>query len=885
MKLFQWGSRKIRRNLAKGLAFALAFSLMSPTLALSAPTAENPESGAAVVETQNLRGEEADVDNTASPADADNTASPADADNTVPETGRKDDVEISSPSDAMYDEDGFLMDGEVTFDLKTEEVDVTEEEILEDGAVGIEIDDLATAANALPEYISLPVYINPLYEDVITEDDLITPEEALELQEEVLSFRQTKSLKKGALRGSAAQSALTPLQEAGAFLREAMKNRIISVEVTINLNDDPFSGYSYQEDFDSVLQEALKHDEASKDPKAGDYLRFQFGGLSDPRVSLLDSELTMYYTITYYDTAEQENELDEAIAGVLSELDLNGKNDDYKIAKIYDYITSHVVYDHANLNDSTYKLKYTAYAALVNGTAVCQGYSNLFYRLCLEAGVEARIVAGLGITASSPEGGNHSWNIVKIGSSYYNIDSTWDAGVSPSKYKYFLKNQTEFSAKHVRKLFNGVDYTASVFDTADSDYPYPDSAKVPTTGIVLSSPIGFALQDGKYHIDISFLPENAYDKAWTYEYSKTESTTGCSLGWLDQYMEITPNDSNGIIVMTFTANADPSISRTIRLPMSLSQQDMAGTMDEVSLTLGGDIGVNFYIDVPQYADINGVCTSVDDQNVIARFKVDGKRIDATGTYVKAVGEKRQYMFTCNVKAMEMSDTIGVKLIYKPGSGDEVQIPLVTSEGNTISNETGYEYSAMSYLEAVPQTDPDADLVGMVNAMKDYGEWNQVYFDHNASGIAPKDLSSKVNAQNLSGFVPQTEGSMPVGLTDHTTSLVLNSTTDIKHYFRVEEGHSISEYMFMVDGEECIPVKADSRYYVRIPGIAAHKLGTQYILSVTDGTDSFAEVYSALSYCEIVLRKLSDDPQNSDLCNVVRSIYLYNAAANQYSINH
>lgn len=57
---------------------------------------------------------------------------------------------------------------------------------------------------------------------------------------------------------------------------------------------------------------------------------------------------------------------------------------------------ANVKYDYENLDDTDYKLKYTAYAALLNGTAVCQGYANLLYRMALEAGIDARFISGLG---------------------------------------------------------------------------------------------------------------------------------------------------------------------------------------------------------------------------------------------------------------------------------------------------------------------------------------------------------------------------------------------------------------------------------------------------------------------------------------------------------
>ena len=102
-----------------------------------------------------------------------------------------------------------------------------------------------------------------------------------------------------------------------------------------------------------------------------------------------------------------------------------------------------MTYDYAHLNDSVYRLQYTAYGALIDGTSVCQGYAVLFYRMALQSGVDARVITGLG------NGGPHAWNIVKIGRCYYNLDSTWDAGTT--KYRYFLRNNQNFS-DHTRDV-------------------------------------------------------------------------------------------------------------------------------------------------------------------------------------------------------------------------------------------------------------------------------------------------------------------------------------------------------------------------------------------------------------------------------------------------
>ena len=126
---------------------------------------------------------------------------------------------------------------------------------------------------------------------------------------------------------------------------------------------------------------------------------------------------------------------ESTVKAVLDELNVYDAEEVDKITAIYDYICENVTYDEAGLASKN-PLSFSAYAALINKTSVCQGYANLFYRLALELGVDARVITGTG------NGGPHAWNIVRVGTKYYNLDATWDAG--KSTYEYFLCSEEDF---------------------------------------------------------------------------------------------------------------------------------------------------------------------------------------------------------------------------------------------------------------------------------------------------------------------------------------------------------------------------------------------------------------------------------------------------------
>ena len=185
-------------------------------------------------------------------------------------------------------------------------------------------------------------------------------------------------------------------------------------------------------------------------------------------------DLNMTYTVSYLSDAAQEEKVDREEAEVFQTLRLNGKSDYQKIKAIYDYICENVSYDYTNLDDDTYIQKYTAYAALIDKTAVCQGYASLFYRMALDAGVDARVIAG-------NTGGPHAWNIVRLNGKYYNLDSTWDAG--RENYSCFLKSMKAFSDHERDEEYSSSEFMEA-YPMAENDYPVNHVHNVLTDEVV-----------------------------------------------------------------------------------------------------------------------------------------------------------------------------------------------------------------------------------------------------------------------------------------------------------------------------------------------------------------------------------------------------------------
>ena len=301
-----------------------------------------------------------------------------------------------------------------------------------------------------------------------------------------------------------------------AELRSQMIDRQSTIEFKVKLEPGTI-------DLKDWWQEAIFH--VTGDGSSGDFLRWQFksygaGATPEKFNESWTGGYEVTYTVMWYTTSQQETQLNSYIKNtILPQLALGGKTTYQKVQAIYNWITKNVRYDYAHLNDSTYKLQYTAYAAAINKTAVCQGYANLFYRLANDAGIDCRIITG---TADGGNGvwGPHAWNIVKMDDgNYYCLDATWDEG--RSSYSYFLKGTAAFNEDHLVDTGEKATYFWSQYPVSNTDFA-PDAPAIPAAPRVT---IGNSSDSGKPKLTWA-----AVDGAAKYEiYRSTQQSTGFTL--------------------------------------------------------------------------------------------------------------------------------------------------------------------------------------------------------------------------------------------------------------------------------------------------------------------------------------------------------------------
>ncbi|MCD7784309.1 MAG: hypothetical protein LUH18_01790 [Oscillospiraceae bacterium] len=153
---------------------------------------------------------------------------------------------------------------------------------------------------------------------------------------------------------------------------------------------------------------------------------------------------------------ELELKLQEIVSGIP-----DGLSEFETLKYLHDYLILNCDY-----SDTDGTSPFSAYGALVEGYATCQGYADAMHLLLNRAGFETMFVTGIG----SDESVTHKWNYVMCEDGHwYIIDPTWD---DPSDitdlnfvgYCYFLISDEEILKDHVAK------HESDYYET-----PYADS--------------------------------------------------------------------------------------------------------------------------------------------------------------------------------------------------------------------------------------------------------------------------------------------------------------------------------------------------------------------------------------------------------------------------
>ena len=300
-------------------------------------------------------------------------------------------------------------------------------------------------------------------------------------------------------------------------------------------------------------------------------------------------------------------------------------------------------------------------------------------------------------------------------------------------------------------------------------------------------------------------------------------------------------------IVAYYDNQDPSTNAPVTPLITglFFDKEIYPEVTSTSLSLEGDIGVNYYVGA-RGQDLTGGYLQVKYANGnIQQVPVPDRNTDGT------------YKFQVKIAAKDYAAKMKVRLFDK--------------DGNAISK--AFTYSAASYVKSILSAGAAVygeKLVALATALDDYGKAAENLF-YGESNTFTADLST-VTTSTLTTHKFSVSGSLPVGVKLSDFSLSLKSTTSLKIYFTATSLDGVDcKVGDMVVAPEATGVA--NEYCIVIENINAKDLDTNYVVSI----GGYQLTLSTLSYS---LRAL-EYSSNASLKTAMQALYLYNQAANAY----
>ena len=173
-------------------------------------------------------------------------------------------------------------------------------------------------------------------------------------------------------------------------------------------------------------------------------------------VNLLNESETQYINQLFYEVTVSEGTGDNPLKAKVNEAVSACKKDnefDTAVA-INDWLCAKVSYD----NTFTY---YSADAALLEGTCVCNGYCRAYELIATACGLQCDRALG---TATSNSGAteDHAWNVVRMDDQWYQVDVTWNDNNDDPHHVYFGLTDDLMGLNHTLDSHpNGASYTCN----------------------------------------------------------------------------------------------------------------------------------------------------------------------------------------------------------------------------------------------------------------------------------------------------------------------------------------------------------------------------------------------------------------------------------------
>jgi len=171
--------------------------------------------------------------------------------------------------------------------------------------------------------------------------------------------------------------------------------------------------------------------------------------------SLLGKQIRLMGCPSKSQILKMNAELESKANAIISTI--RGGDEYSQLIKLYEYLQNNMKYDEQELQEilkrgsGIRQNSHNAYGALINGLAVCDGFSGAFALLAQRLGYKCMFVSGRS-TNRLMGAVDHIWNIVKVNNRCYHLDVTWDTTLGRQgkdlSYEYFALTDEEIASDH-----------------------------------------------------------------------------------------------------------------------------------------------------------------------------------------------------------------------------------------------------------------------------------------------------------------------------------------------------------------------------------------------------------------------------------------------------
>ncbi len=155
-----------------------------------------------------------------------------------------------------------------------------------------------------------------------------------------------------------------------------------------------------------------------------------------------DCTIVEFYSVISSDECEiYIDRFNQRVDEILSSVG-SGRTEYQREKIIHDKLISNCTYKTGVTSSSDGWQYFSAYGAVVDGEAVCEGYSKAIQLLMTRVGIVCSTVRG------EADGVAHMWNVVEMNGEWYHLDATWDDNDDNINYEYFNVTTEYICANH-----------------------------------------------------------------------------------------------------------------------------------------------------------------------------------------------------------------------------------------------------------------------------------------------------------------------------------------------------------------------------------------------------------------------------------------------------